>query len=86
MIGSGENIASITQLIPDERNQGDVTATIKSRFYPNDTERSYGPFTMSNPVSLRISGRQLRLRIDTATSGDWRVGINRVEVKSGGRR
>jgi len=86
MIGSGENIASITQLIPDERNQGDVTATIKSRFYPNDTERSYGPFTMSNPVSLRISGRQLRLRIDTAISGDWRVGINRVEVKSGGRR
>jgi len=26
------------------------------------------------------------LRIDTAISGDWRVGINRVEVKSGGRR
>ena len=86
MVGSGDNVVSITQLVPDERNQGDVKATLKTRFYPNDVERSYGPFTMSNPVSLRLTGRQVRLRIDTFVPGDWRVGINRVEIVTGGRR
>jgi len=86
MLGVGDNVMSITQLIPDERNQGDVKATLKTRFYPNDTERTYGPFTMTSPVSLRITGRQVRLRIDTVVEGDWRVGINRLEVKPGGNR
>jgi len=86
MLGSGDNVMSVTQMIPDERNQGDVTATLKTRFYPNDTERSYGPYTMGNPVSLRLTGRQIRLRIDTLIDGDWRVGINRIEVKAGGNR
>jgi len=37
-------------------------------------------------VSLRLTGRQVRLRIDTFVPGDWRVGINRLEVKAGGNR
>ena len=86
MIGSGDNVMNVTQLIPDERNKGDVTVTFKSRFYPNDTERSYGPFTMDTPSSMRLTGRQVRIRIDGATPSDWRVGINRIEVKQGGRR
>jgi hypothetical protein len=86
MLGVGDNVMSVTQMIPDERNQGDVQATLKTRFYPNDTERSYGPYTMTNPVSLRLTGRQIRLRIDTVVEGDWRVGINRLEVKTGGNR
>ena len=86
MLGVGDNVMSITQLIPDERNQGDVKATLKTRFYPNDTERTYGPYTMTSPVSLRLTGRQIRLRIDTVVEGDWRVGINRLEVKAGGNR
>tara|TARA_R110000765_G_scaffold301868_1_gene396226 strand:- start:221 stop:1702 length:1482 start_codon:yes stop_codon:yes gene_type:complete len=86
MLGVGDNVMSVTQMIPDERNQGNVQATLKTRFYPNDTERSYGPYTMTNPVSLRLTGRQIRLRIDTVVEGDWRVGINRLEVKTGGNR
>jgi hypothetical protein len=38
----GDNVMSVTKLIPDELTQGDVTATFKTRFHPNDTERSYG--------------------------------------------
>jgi hypothetical protein len=42
-IGNGDNVLKATMLIPDEKTQGDVTATFKTRFYPNDAERSHGP-------------------------------------------
>ena len=85
-IGDGENVMSVTKMIPDEKTQGDVDATFKSRFYPNDVERTYGPYNMSNPTSLRFTGRQVRMRIEGVNADDWRVGINRLEVKQGGRR
>ncbi len=85
-IGSGDQVMSVTEMLPDEKSQGDVSATFKTRFYPNGTERSYGPFSMSNPTSLRFTGRQVRMRIEGARMSDWRVGINRVDVVNGGRR
>ena len=85
-IGTGDNVISVTELIPDEKNQGDVNAIFKSRFYPNGTERSYGPFSLTNPTSVRFTGRQLRLRVEGQKLTDWRVGINRVSAVAGGRR
>tara|TARA_B110000908_G_scaffold135485_1_gene160296 strand:+ start:1065 stop:2546 length:1482 start_codon:yes stop_codon:yes gene_type:complete len=86
MLGSGDKVASVVEMIPDEKTQGDVSATFKTRFYPNGTERDYGPFDMSMPTSMRFTGRQIRLRIDGVALGDWRVGINRIDVLPGGRR
>ena len=85
-IGIGDNVMAVSQMIPDEKTQGDVDATFKTRFYPNDVERTYGPFNMANPVSLRFTGRQVRMRVEGVNSNSWRVGINRLEVKQGGRR
>lgn len=85
-IGAGENIVSATQLIPDEKTQGDVTATFKTRLHPNDTEREYGPISMANPTSVRFSGRQLRMRVDANVADDWRVGIMRLDLRAGGKR
>jgi hypothetical protein len=62
-IGTGENIMSVTKLIPDELTQGDVSLTFKTRFHPNDTESSHGPFDPSNPTSVRFTGRQMRMRV-----------------------
>ena len=86
MMGNGDNVMSVTQMIPDEKSQGDVKALFKTRFYPNDVESSFGPFSMSNPVSLRFTGRQVRMRVEGVNYDDWRVGINRLEVIQGGRR
>jgi hypothetical protein len=85
-IGTGDNVVSVTELIPDEKTQGDVNAVFKSRFYPNGTERSYGPYSLSNPTSVRFTGRQIRMRVEGQRLSDWRVGINRVDVATGGRR
>jgi hypothetical protein len=84
-LGSGDNVAVCTKLIPDEKTQGQVTATFKTRFYPNDVERSYGPYTMANPTDVRFTGRQVRMRIN-GTAADWRVGVPRLDMKPGGLR
>ena len=85
-IATGDSVMSVVEMIPDEKTQGDVNATFKTRFYPNGEERDYGPYNMSNPTSLRFTGRQVRLRVEGARYTDWRVGINRIDVVQGGRR
>ena len=86
-IGNGDNIMQVTDLIPDEKTQGDVDVTFKSRYYPNDTEYTHGPYTPSSPTAVRFSGRQIRMRVEgDAPYAAWRVGTMRVDAKAGGRR
>lgn len=85
-IGTGDQTMSVLELIPDEKTQGDVRAYFKTRYYPNDTLRQYGPYTMSAPTSVRFSARQVQMRIEGARLADWRVGTMRLELIVGGRR
>ena len=84
--GTGENILYVTSVIPDEVTQGDVSMTFKTRYHPNDTETSHGPFTPANPTDARFSGRQVRMRVTGVKPADWRVGIMRLEATIGGTR
>lgn len=86
LMGEGEQIMNVTSLIPDEKTLGDVTATFKTRYYPTDTERSYGPFTMANPTSVRFQGRQVRMRLDGTELVNWKAGKMRINVEAGGKR
>ena len=84
-IGAGDRLMRVTSLIPDEKTQGDVTAKFKTRFYPNAHRTEHGPFTMSNPTDVRFTGRQVRMRVEGATSADWRVGIMRLKQRLVGK-
>ena len=85
-LADGEQVMSVTKLIPDEKTNGDVVAIFKTRFSPNGTERSYGPYSMSDPVSMRFTGRQIRMRLEGTRATDWRSGINRIGYAVGGKR
>tara|TARA_R110002153_G_scaffold47919_2_gene135291 strand:- start:387 stop:1865 length:1479 start_codon:yes stop_codon:yes gene_type:complete len=85
-IGVGEQVMAVRGMIPDEKTLGDVNATFKTRFYPTDTERDYGPYSMANPTSLRFTGRQVRMRVTGDAASDWRVGIMRLDAVAGGKR
>lgn len=85
-LGNGDTVMKVSQLIPDEETQGEVNVSFKTRFHPNDTERTYGPYDTSNPTSLRFTGRQVRLRIESTGNQDWRVGVMRINAEAGGRR
>lgn len=86
LVGAGGQVASFTELIPDEGTQGEVTMTFKTRFNPNDTEYSHGPYTMGNPTGVRFTGRQFRARVDAVGSTNWRFGVPRLRHAIGGRR
>jgi hypothetical protein len=85
-IGVGDRMMVATSLIPDEQTQGDVTATFKTRTYPNSAESSFGPFDMANPTSVRFQGRQVQMRVTGDQPTSWRVGNMRLEVVAGSRR
>jgi hypothetical protein len=85
-IGAGDQVLSVTSMIPDEITQGDVSATFKTRFYPNGDEQSHGPYSMANPTDLRFTGRQIRMRVEGERLANWRVGTMRLDVTPGGRR
>ena len=85
-LGAGDQVMAVRGMIPDEKTLGDVSATFKTRFYPTDTERGYGPYSMANPTSLRFTGRQIRMRVTGDAASDWRVGIMRLDAVAGGRR
>jgi hypothetical protein len=85
-LGAGDNVMSVMELIPDENTRGDVRAIFKTRFYPNDTLRQYGPYSMAAPTSVRFSGRQVQMRVEAERLADWRVGVMRLDLITGGRR
>ena len=85
-LGNGDQVMKVNNLIPDEATQGDVAVTFKTRFYPNDTERSYGPYAMNNPTSVRFTGRQIRMRIEGTEYTNWRTGVMRIKAIPGGER
>jgi hypothetical protein len=85
-IGSGDTTMMASMLIPDEKTQGQVTVTFKTRFHPNDTERSYGPYNMAAPTDVRFTGRQVSMRVNGAISGSWRWGVPRIDAMPSGRR
>lgn len=86
MIGTGDRVAVVTDLLPDEETQGEVTATFKARFYPNGDEYSYGPYSMDAPTNVRFTGRQVRMRVEGVGNENWRFGIPRIDAREGGRR
>ena len=85
-VQNGDFTFSAMQLIPDELTQGDVRAVFKTRYYPNAPESEHGPYHMGEPTSVRFTGRQFRLRVETDRLSDWRVGIMRLQVNKRGRR
>lgn len=84
-VGGGKTVYA-TKMIPDEKSRGDVTVELLTRRFPNGTQLSYGPYSIEEPVSLRLNARQVSLKIREAKSGDWRWGTPRVMMAPGGMR
>lgn len=85
-LGAGDKVMHATALIPDEKTSGDVTATFKTKFYPNGAEMSFGPYSLSSNTDVRFCGRQTKVRYTGARLADWRVGVPRLDVTAGGKR
>ena len=89
----------INKVIPDLKDQvGNVNVSLKSRYFPSETQTVKGPFfysTSSTKINTRTRGRQIAVRLESngynninndALDEDWRLGTVRYEVQPDGKR
>ena len=85
--GNGDKIMVAKQVVPDEKTQGSVRVKFKTRFAPEGTETTHGPYTISSKYTdVRFSGRQISFRVEGVETGDWRVGNFRIDATPGSKR
>lgn len=85
-LGDGDNVLRVQRIIPDDETLGDVTASLYTSLYPDAAETLNGPYTLSATTSVRLTARQVRLRLTEAAASSWRVGLIRLGAILGGRR
>ena len=68
------------------------TDSLRMTFYTNQTpmgaERTFGPYTprADGYVDTRVTGRDVRIRVDALGDNDWNLGEIRLDVAAGARR
>lgn len=83
---TGAKVWQANQFVPDELLAGDVTATFKTKIYPNGTESTFGPYTLSDRTDVRFTGRQVKLRVTGAAADSWRFGNAKLLIQGQGGR
>lgn len=87
---TGESLFLVDKIVPDLTSVGDLKITIKTRKYPNSTDITKGPFTISpdsTKISLRAKGRQMAFKLESSEIGDsWLLGDMRINTREDGLR
>lgn len=85
-LGDGERVVSMVQVLPDEVTAGAFRIRLATQFTPEGAEFNYGPYTLLPYTDVRVTGRQVALKIEGVRDEDSRIGVFRAEVRQGGRR
>lgn len=65
-----------------------VRATFYARYTNNGQEYTFGPYTPrpDGYTDTRVTGRDIRMRLEATTDDFWSVGMCRLDVRGGGKR
>ena len=90
-IASGEDIMFVDQMIPDfSELDGTLSVTLKGRRYPKDEQLTKGPYSVTSSselVNVRITARQLSVRLEVSDVGaHFRTGTLRINIQPDGQR
>jgi hypothetical protein len=88
--GVGADLMKVDKMIPDATATGDMKFTFYYSKYPQSTESSKGPFTITSStgkLSFKAKGRQGRVRWESdGLSAKWTLGVPRLRaIRSSGR-
>jgi hypothetical protein len=86
MIGDGDQIAIVQNVIPDEKHLGELSISFHSSDSPTGVERLYGPYALTDPTPVRFAAREVRFRFEQVIETSWRLGIMQVGILPGGKR
>jgi len=84
---NGERLFMVDKIIPDVTMSSDTSlyVDLNSRKYPNSTEVTKGPFTITSTtqkVSTRAKGRQIAMKIySSGTTDEWSIGDFRINAR-----
>lgn len=88
----GDNTFMVDKIIPDlaTTSSSSLSLTIKTRKYPNASDITKGPFTITQStekVSTRAKGRQMTVKIESSGTEDtWQLGDFRINTREDGLR
>ncbi len=82
-IGQGDYMAELQRIVPDEQQDGALTATLYGRLWPDGPEVSSGALALTSPTEVLFQAREIRVRFTGAAATDWRVGAMRLELIQG---
>lgn len=86
-MGDGSQILEATQLVPDELTVGSMQVHFVQRFTPNGPVTLRGPYAVTRPyVDVRVTARQVGIRLEALADEDWRFGTQRLLAFPGGER
>lgn len=89
-LAEGMLYIDLDRIIPDFTLTGSVEVTVYVADYPNETPRTYGPFTVDSTTQflvIRARGRLAKIRIEsTAVGAFWRQGQFLSQGAPSGRR
>lgn len=87
-VGAGDRVASVTGIISDADNVGDVTIGFFTRFYPDAAETEISPVTLSGSgkTDVRFTARQASFKAVFGSNSAARLGTNRLNIEMRGRR
>ncbi|BAQ90674.1 protein of unknown function [uncultured Mediterranean phage uvMED] len=87
--GAGDRVVHAKRIITDSSagNKG-VRFKIKSRFTPDDTQTTSPIYDLQDDgfTDIRVTGRQLSLRIESPFDQDFEIGNLRADASLGGKR
>lgn len=97
VLTEGRDFAFVDWLLIDMRfgeyaasQNASIQMIIEAANYPNQTTRTFGPFTMTaaiNYINMRLRGRMIRITITSSDIGSfWRMGLPRYRIAADGRR
>lgn len=83
-IGDAGRTYTLNSMVPDEKTAGEVDVTFYGRIWPNGPEIERGPYSPANPTSIRVTGRQIAVKVEGTAS--WRIGRFRFDGAIKGAR
>lgn len=87
-IGTGENLMDVTEILPDHESLGSFQIKLKTKNYPNTAETTHGPYVLTSPTSVRVQGREVKIRLETPSTNayGYKLGTVRLNAKAGSKR
>jgi hypothetical protein len=88
-LGAGDNFMEIKQaLAANGRGYDAMTIRFYANRTPEGSEREFGPYSIRSNgwMDTRVSGRDVRVRLENTKNADWGIGELRLDVAPGAGR